>query len=171
MTSRERLQATLNHQQPDRVCVDFGATFVTGIHCSFVDKLRKAVLGDDGYKVKVNEPYQMGLQDGVLYFEAHPPLEDDPRMPEERLEQLLEEQRDAAGQALNPHLKEHVRLLAAEPRGLAVSIAMYDGNEPLDRARVVQNTVEEDPNAPTLTEVREMMQEIEEEVAAEEEAL
>jgi hypothetical protein len=59
MNSRERLQATLSHQQPDRVCVDFGATFVTGIHCSFVHKLRKSVLGDDGYQVKVNEPYQM----------------------------------------------------------------------------------------------------------------
>jgi len=30
MTSKQRLQATLNHQQPDRVCVDFGATAVTG---------------------------------------------------------------------------------------------------------------------------------------------
>jgi hypothetical protein len=41
MTSRERLQATLNHQQPDRVCVDFGSTPVTGIHVCVVDKLRK----------------------------------------------------------------------------------------------------------------------------------
>ena len=119
----------------------------------------------------VNEPYQMGFQDGALYFEAHAPLEDDIRLPEERLEQLLDEQRDASGLPLNPHLKEHVRSLAADPRGLAVSIAMYDGNEALGRARVVYNTVEEDPNAPTLTEVREMMQEIEDEVAAEEEAL
>ncbi|MDY0166699.1 MAG: uroporphyrinogen decarboxylase family protein [Thermoguttaceae bacterium] len=59
MNSRERLQATLSHQQPDRVCVDFGATAVTGIHVSVVDRLRKAVLGDQQYRVKVNEPYQM----------------------------------------------------------------------------------------------------------------
>lgn len=59
MTSRERLQATLNHQQPDRVCVDFGATAITGIHVSVVDKLRRAVLGDPNYRVKVCEPYQM----------------------------------------------------------------------------------------------------------------
>ena len=39
------------------------------------------------------------------------------------------------------------------------------------RVRVVHNTVEMDPEAPTLTEVREMMQAIEEEVAAEKEAL
>ncbi len=119
----------------------------------------------------VNEPYQMGLQDGVLYFEAHSPLEDDTRLPEERLEQLLVVQRDAAGEPLNPHLKNHIRALASDPRGVAISIAMYDGDEALDRARVVYNTVEEDPNAPTLTEVREMMEEIEDEVAAEQEAM
>jgi len=59
MTGRRRLEATLNHQQPDRVCVDFGASFVTGMHVSVVDKLRKATLGEDGYRVKVCEPYQM----------------------------------------------------------------------------------------------------------------
>lgn len=59
MTSRERLAAALGHRQPDRVCVDFGATFVTGIHVSALDRLRKAVLGDSGYRVKVTEPYQM----------------------------------------------------------------------------------------------------------------
>ncbi len=59
MTGRERLEATLNHQEPDRVCIDFGATFVTGMHVSIVDKLRKHVIGDQDYKVKVGEPYQM----------------------------------------------------------------------------------------------------------------
>ena len=34
MTSRERVRAAINHQQPDRVPVDFGSTFITGIHCS-----------------------------------------------------------------------------------------------------------------------------------------
>ena len=58
MTSRERLQATLNHQQPDRVCVDFGATAVTGMSAAAVAKLRKALLDDDS-PVKVVEPYQM----------------------------------------------------------------------------------------------------------------
>jgi hypothetical protein len=59
MTGRERLAATLNHQQPDHVCVDFGATAITGIHVSVVDKLRKAVLGDSQHRVRVIEPYQM----------------------------------------------------------------------------------------------------------------
>jgi hypothetical protein len=59
MNSRQRLEATLNHRQPDRVCVDFGATFVTGMHVSIVDRLRKRLLGDPTYRVRVNEPYQM----------------------------------------------------------------------------------------------------------------
>ena len=59
MTGRERLAATLNHRQPDRVCVDFGATFVTGIHVSALTKLRQRVLGQPDYRVRVNEPYQM----------------------------------------------------------------------------------------------------------------
>jgi hypothetical protein len=59
MTSRERLKATLNHTQPDRVCVDFGSTAVTGMAATVVAKLRKEVLGDGTTRVKVNEPYQM----------------------------------------------------------------------------------------------------------------
>ncbi|MCF7733627.1 MAG: uroporphyrinogen decarboxylase family protein [Akkermansiaceae bacterium] len=60
MTSRQRLQAALDHQQPDRVPVDIGATFVTGIHVSALAKLRRAVLGEQpGHRIKVAEPYQM----------------------------------------------------------------------------------------------------------------
>lgn len=59
MNSRERLQATLEHRQPDRVCVDFGATFVTGMNVCTVHRLRQRVLGDPNYRVKVIEPYQM----------------------------------------------------------------------------------------------------------------
>ena len=59
MTSHERFHATLNHHQPDRVCVDFGATFVTGIHVSALTKLRQRVLGQPDYRVRVIEPYQM----------------------------------------------------------------------------------------------------------------
>lgn len=59
MTSKQRLQATLNHQQPDRVCVDFGATAVTGIHVSALTRLHHRVLNDNQYRVKAIEPYQM----------------------------------------------------------------------------------------------------------------
>ncbi|NIA06086.1 MAG: methyltransferase [Actinobacteria bacterium] len=68
MTSRERFIATLNHRQPDRVCVDLGSTTVsTGISASTLSKLRIAVLGEKDYRVKVIDPYQMlGLIDDKL---------------------------------------------------------------------------------------------------------
>ena len=59
MNGKERLEATLNHRQPDRVCVDIGATWISGMHVSLVDRLRKEILGDRGFRVKVCEPYQM----------------------------------------------------------------------------------------------------------------
>jgi uroporphyrinogen-III decarboxylase len=59
MTSRERLQATLNHEPVDRVCVDFGAGGQTGMGVCAVHRLRRAVLGDKDWRVKVTEPYQM----------------------------------------------------------------------------------------------------------------
>jgi len=59
MNSRERLQAALDHREPDRVPVDFAATAVTGIHVSAVHRLRQRLLGDASYRVKVIEPYQM----------------------------------------------------------------------------------------------------------------
>ena len=67
MTSKERLKATLEHRQPDRVCVDLGATMITGISASAVAKLRERLLGEKGYRVKIVEPYQMlGEVDGRL---------------------------------------------------------------------------------------------------------
>jgi hypothetical protein len=59
MTSRARLDATINHRAVDRVCVDFGATAVTGIAASIVSRLRLRLLGDHDYRVRVIEPYQM----------------------------------------------------------------------------------------------------------------
>src|SRR5579864_5422174 len=65
-SSRERLAAALNHQQPDRVPIDFGSTAVTGIHVSCVAALRD-YYGLEKRPVKVHEPYQMlGLLDEDL---------------------------------------------------------------------------------------------------------
>jgi hypothetical protein len=59
MNSREILKRTLNHQPVERVCVDFGATAVTGISASTLSKLRRAVIKNVKHTVRVNEPYQM----------------------------------------------------------------------------------------------------------------
>jgi hypothetical protein len=58
MTSKQRLRAAIEHRQPDRVPVDFGASFITGIHCSVVEGLRRHY-GLVPRPVKVCEPYQM----------------------------------------------------------------------------------------------------------------
>ncbi len=58
MTPRERILAAVNHRSPDRIPVDFGSTFITGIHCSVVEKLRD-YYGLENRPVKICEPYQM----------------------------------------------------------------------------------------------------------------
>jgi len=57
-TSRQNFKATVNHKQPDRIVVDFGATPVTGIHAVIVGKLRD-YYGLEKKPVKIIEPYQM----------------------------------------------------------------------------------------------------------------
>lgn len=109
----------------------------------------------------LNEPYQMGRQNGVIFFEAHKPLEDDAVSAAARLARLLDSQVDAAGQPLNVHLRQHVMSLAQNTHGVPVSVVMYDADEMLARVRVVHNVVQPDPNEPTLSEVRAMMSELE----------
>ena len=58
MTGRERLDAALNHRQPDRIPVDFNGTAVTGMHVKCVIGLREQY-GLEKRLVKVHEPYQM----------------------------------------------------------------------------------------------------------------
>jgi len=58
MNSKQRIRAAIDHQQPDKLPIDFGSSFITGIHCSVVEQLR------DHYKlekrpVRICEPYQM----------------------------------------------------------------------------------------------------------------
>jgi hypothetical protein len=58
MNSKERVIASLNHQQPDKIAIDFGATPVTGIHVQAIEKLRKHY-GLEQKPIRVIEPYQM----------------------------------------------------------------------------------------------------------------
>jgi len=60
MTSRERVNLALNHQEADRIPLDLGGSVVTGMHVSTVYQLRQALaLDPPGTPVKVIEPYQM----------------------------------------------------------------------------------------------------------------
>lgn len=58
MTSKERVIASLNHQQTDKAAIDFGSTSVTGIHVLALERLRD-YYGLKKKPVKVIEPYQM----------------------------------------------------------------------------------------------------------------
>lgn len=58
MNSRERVRATLNHKEPDRVPIDIDGTICTGMHVTCVAALRE-YLGLERRLVKVYEPFQM----------------------------------------------------------------------------------------------------------------
>jgi hypothetical protein len=57
-SSKQNFVKTVNHQQPDKVVVDFGSSPVTGIHAVIVEKLRE-YYGLEKKPVKIIEPYQM----------------------------------------------------------------------------------------------------------------
>jgi hypothetical protein len=60
MNSRQRVELALNHQEPDRVPLDLGASAVTGMHFGSVYKLRQALgLDAPGTPIKIVEPYQL----------------------------------------------------------------------------------------------------------------
>lgn len=60
MNSRQRLAGALNHQQTDRVPIDFGAGGQTGIMASMLYKIKKHLgLLEEGERIKIIEPYQM----------------------------------------------------------------------------------------------------------------
>ena len=58
MTSRERLISALNHEEPDKVPLDFGATGQSGINASTLYRLRQA-LGLADTAIRIIEPFQM----------------------------------------------------------------------------------------------------------------
>ncbi len=67
MTGKERVLSSLNHKQPEKVAMDFGATGVSGMHVTAIEALRNHY-GLEKRPVKVSEPYQMlgDLEDDLL---------------------------------------------------------------------------------------------------------
>lgn len=57
-TSRERLNQTLNHMEPDELVVDLGSTPITGINANALARLRDA-LKLEKRRVKISEPLQL----------------------------------------------------------------------------------------------------------------
>lgn len=58
MKSRERVIKAINHQIPDKIPFDIGATFATGISIKALYKLREK-LGLENHILRMYDPYQM----------------------------------------------------------------------------------------------------------------
>jgi len=105
----------------------------------------------------VNQPYLAGYRDGELYFEAHSAVEDDAITPEERLQEIFEHARSSSGAFTEQYEQDQARAVVSEALGIPVRVQMADLGEFLERARLVRNTVEPDPNMPTIDEVRALL--------------
>ncbi len=105
----------------------------------------------------VNEPYLLGRLNGELYLEGHSPLEDDTITPEERLQTILDKARNSSGAFNEQSELGYAKAVAGDVSGVPVRVLLGDADEVYGRARVVRNTVELDPNAPTLAEIREIL--------------
>jgi L,D-transpeptidase ErfK/SrfK len=104
----------------------------------------------------INEPFLLGQSNGEWYFESHAPLEDDVISAEKRLERLFENHHIENGIGID---QDHARTIASIANGVPALLGSRASDEVLARARVVRNTVKTDPDAPTLLEVREMIDE------------
>jgi len=105
----------------------------------------------------VNEPFLVGWLDDSIYVEAHAPLEDDTVSREVRLVAALAQVEDLASRHESVVDVDSLRTTAASVSGVPVRIGTNGADDIFARARIVENTVEPDPNLPTLEEVREML--------------
>ena len=107
----------------------------------------------------INEPYLAGWRNGELYFESHSPLEDDEISSDERLQKIFERGRNASSAFIDKAERDEAQAVASDARGVPVRVLKADAYEVYARARVVRNTVEPDPNMPTVDEVRALLEE------------
>jgi L,D-transpeptidase ErfK/SrfK len=108
----------------------------------------------------INEPFLLGERDGEILFEAHAPLADDAISADDRLHDIFVQLGESADYVLSKSVEENLRQAAAAAIGLPVKIQRYDAGEALASAIHVRNIVEVDPDAPTISEVRQMMDEV-----------
>lgn len=102
----------------------------------------------------INEPFLTGWRDGEIFFEAHTPLEDDEVSPDGRLVEALERVENLSGLHETPVNIDQLPVLASAGTGVPIALSVEDTQDIYARVRIVRNTVEPDPNLPTLDEVR-----------------
>ncbi len=105
----------------------------------------------------VNQPLLAGWQNNELLVEAHRPLEDDAVAPGEHLDALMVRLAGDLPTSALDRTRSSVEAVAAEGSGLPTRVMLNDLDEVYERARVVRNIVVQDPDVPTLAEVREML--------------
>ena len=108
----------------------------------------------------INEPFLLGELDGHLIFEAHAPLEDDTISADDRLNELFVRFGESSRNELSIEVERNIRTIANSANGVPAIVEEFAADDVLVRARLVRNIVAADPNAPTLSEVREMMDEV-----------
>ena len=78
--------------------------------------------------------------------------------------------RPTGGLPATPSIQNRMKAsIASNANGVATLISYHDADEVFARASLVRNTVEPNPEEPTLTEVREMIEEVMAEEPLEEE--
>ena len=113
----------------------------------------------------MNEPFLLGERDGELFFEAHAPLEDDTVNADKRLSTAIDQFAIEYRVRLPQRATQHIEAISSYGHGVPVRVYAYDEVEYLARAVEVDNVVTDDPDAPTIDEVRGMIDEV---VAADE---
>lgn len=102
----------------------------------------------------VNQPYLVGWRDGELYFEGHSPLEDDTIGAEQHLQQVFESTTAASAAFADKHEQDLARAAASAELGVPIRVLLGDIAEMYERTRLVRNTVEHEPDSPTVAEAR-----------------
>jgi len=102
----------------------------------------------------INRPYLAGWRNGELYFESHTPLEDDALSSAEQLDAVFDEVSRRSNILVDDAVRANAQAIADDARGVPVRVSYHDADEVYARARLVRNTIEFDPDAPTLAEVR-----------------
>ncbi len=108
----------------------------------------------------VNQPLLYGRRGGEFYLEAHPLLAEDERDPGALLDALMEQARQESGAFAEEHERVNAQQAVTDARGLPIRVLSRDRNELARRVRLVANVVAPDPEAPTLAEVAELIDEM-----------
>ena len=73
------------------------------------------------------------------------------------MQKIFDKARNAFGAFNDQAERDYARAIAGDALGVPVRVLLGDADELYGRARVVRNTVEIDPDAPTLAEIREIL--------------